>query len=352
MPAIATRCSHACKRVASKVKVGSTSKPPAVGTDVVPLTCRTQIVIAIGLAIALGLATPAFAAAPSFLPGSRVGLVPPEGMVPSRSFQGYEDAAQGVILFVTEFGANTFERADKDFTPEALAQGGIEVETREDAAFAGMRGYLIVAHQDIAGMRWRKWALVQTRGDITATVVLVAPEASRAAYSDAALRASFATLALRESVPDDEKFGLLPYRFGDLAGFRLIQAIPTGAAILTSGPSDATIASQQPFFMIGIASSAPAPAERENFARRRVAAIGGLDQFRVLQVTQIRFGADLGQEIVAEGKDPKNGVELSLVQWMRFRAGGYLEMVGIARRDVWAEAFPRMRALRDGIEFK
>jgi hypothetical protein len=27
-------------------------------------------------------------------------------------------------------------------------------------------------------------------------------------------------------------------------------------------------------------------------------------------------------------------------------------MLGIARRDVWAEAFPRMRALRDGIEFK
>src|SRR5690554_865723 len=103
MPAIATRCSHACKRVASKVKVGSTSKPPAVGTDVVPLTCRTQIVIALGLAVALGLATPALAASPTFLPGSRVGLVPPEGMVPSRSFQGYEDAAQGVILFVTEF---------------------------------------------------------------------------------------------------------------------------------------------------------------------------------------------------------------------------------------------------------
>ena len=29
-----------------------------------------------------------------------------------------------------------------------------------------------------------------------------------------------------------------------------------------------------------------------------------------------------------------------------------MEMVGIARRDVWAEAFPRMRMLRDGIEFK
>jgi hypothetical protein len=304
------------------------------------------------LAIALGLATPALAASPTFLPGSRIGLVPPDGMVPSRSFQGFEDTGKGAMLFVTELGANTAEPVAKDFTPEALEAGGIKVETREDMALAGMHGYLVVTHQDVAGMRWRKWALVLTRGDITATVVLVAPEASRAAYPDAALRASFATLALRESVPDDEKFGLLPYRFGDLAGFRLIQAISAGTAVLTSGPSDATIASQQPFFMIGVASSAPAPAERESFARRRVASIGGLDQFRVLQVAQIRFGADQGQEIVAEGRDPKNGVELSLVQWMRFHAGGYLEMVGIARRDAWAEAFPRMRALRDGIAFK
>jgi len=303
-------------------------------------------------AVLSGWPPPALAATPSFLPGSRIGLVPPEGMVPSRAFQGYEDASKGAMLFVTELGANTAEQVAKDFTPEALAAGGIEVETREDVALAGMHGYLVVAHQDVAGMRWRKWALVQTRDDITAIIVLMTSEAAREAYPDAVLRASFASLALRESVPDEEKFGLLPYRFGDLAGFHLVQAIPTGTAILTSGPSDATIATSQPFFMIGLAASAPAPAEWESFARRRVATIGGLDQFHVLQVTQIRFGPDFGQEIVAEGKDPKNGVELSLVQWMHFRAGGYMEMVGIARRDVWAEAFPRMRMLRDGIEFK
>jgi hypothetical protein len=314
-------------------------------------TTRLYSIAAAILAIALGLATPALAS-PTFLPGSRIGLVPPEGMVPSRSFQGYEDASKGAMLFVTELGANTAEPLAKDFTPEAMAAGGIEVETREDLGLAGMHGYLIVAHQDIAGMRWRKWALVQTRGDITAVILAMTPEAAREAYPDAALRASLASLALRESVPDEEKFGLLPYRFGDLAGFRLVQAIPTGIAILTSGPSDATIATSQPFFMIGLAASAPPPDERESFARRRVATIGGLDQFHVLQSVPMRFGADLGHEITAEGKDPKNGVDLSLVQWLRFRAGGTMEMVGIARRDVWAEAFPRMRTLRDGIEFK
>jgi hypothetical protein len=311
-----------------------------------------QRIITIGIFVTALALAPALAASPTFLPGSRVGLVPPAGMVPSKSFQGYEDAARGAMLFVTELGAETAERVAKDFTPEALAAGGIQVDAREDSALAGMRGYLIIAHQEVAGARVRKWALVLTRGDITAIVVVVTPEAERAAYPDAMLRASLATLSVRESVPDAEKFGLLPYRFGDLAGFRLVQAIPGGTAVLTSGPSEATIAAQQPFFMVQMAASVPAPAERESFARRMLAATIGFDQFRVVQSGPMHFGAQQGHELIAEGKDPKNGVELTFAQWLRFGSPGYMRMLGIARRDVWAEAFPRMRALRDGIEPK
>jgi hypothetical protein len=316
----------------------STAKPHAIG--------------AVILAVTLALTAPAPAVSPTFLPGSRVGLVPPAGMVPSQSFQGYEDAGRKALLMITELGAETAERVDKDFTPEALAAGGIEVEAREEATLAGMRGYLIIAHQDIAGTRVRKWALVLTRGDITAIVVAVTPEAERAAYPDAALRASFATLTLRETVPEAEKFELLPYRFGDLAGFHLVQAIPGGTAVLTFGPSDATIAAVQPFFMVQIAASAPGPAERESFARRLLAATIGFDQFRVMQSAPMHFGAQQGHELIAEGKDPKNGAELTFVQWLRFGSTAYLRMLGIARREAWAEAFPRMRALRDGIQPK
>src|SRR5262249_36426401 len=304
------------------------------------------------LAIILGVMASAFAAEPTFLPGARVGLVPPEGMVPSRSFQGYEDAGRKALLMITELGAATAEQVDKDFTPDALAQGGIEVERREDAALAGMHGYLIIAHQDVAGARVRKWALVLTRDDITVIVVLITPEAERETYPDATLRASLATLVLRERVPDAEKFELLPYRIRDLAGFRLIQAMPGGTAILTSGPSDATIASLQPFFMIQIAASAPCLAERESFARRLLGGTMGFDQFHVVQSGPIRFGPQQGHELIAEGKDPKNGVDLSFVQWLRFGSSGYVRMLGIARRDAWLESFPRMRALRDGIEPK
>jgi hypothetical protein len=320
----------------------------------VPLTTRTNTIVAAILAGALlAFAAPARAADPVFLPGFRIGLVPPTGMVPSRSFQGFEDTNRQAMLLLTELGAETFTHVDKDFAPDVLKASGIEVEQREDMALAGLRGYLIVAHQDLAGVRVRKWALVLTRGDLTAIVLAVMPEATRDAYPDPVLRASLASLAVRETVPDAEKLGLLPYRFGDLAGFRLVQAIPDGTAILTYGPSDAPIASEQPFFMIRTAGSdVPPPAERDSFARRLLAGVGGLDQFHVTQSAPLRLGPDQAHEIIAEGKDPRNGVDLTAVQWLRFGSVGYMQMIGMARADAWAAAFPRMRTLRDGIAAK
>jgi hypothetical protein len=320
---------------------------------VVPMPSRRTIAAAIFACALLAFAVPAHAADPVFLPGFRIGLVPPAGMVASRTFQGFEDAGRQAMLLVTELGAETFAHVDKDFTPEVLKTGGIEVERREDMALAGLHGYLIVAHQDLAGVRVRKWALVLTRGDLTAIILAVMPEAAREAYPDAVLRTSLTSFAMREAVPEAEKFGLLPYRFGDLAGFRLVQAIADGTAILTYGPSDATIASEQPFFLIRIAGGeVPPAAERDSFARRMLTGVGGLEQFRLVQSTALRLGPDQGHEIIAEAKDPKNGVDLTVVQWLRFGSDGFMQMLGIARRDVWAAAFPRMRALRDGVETK
>ncbi|HXW26320.1 MAG TPA: hypothetical protein VEK73_16370 [Xanthobacteraceae bacterium] len=303
--------------------------------------------------MALAPLTPAPAAEPVFLPGFRIGLVPPEGMVANPALKGFEDAGRQAVLLITELGAETFAHVDKDFAPDAMKAGGIAVDERTDVALAGLRGYLIVAHQDLAGTRVRKWALVLAGDELTAVILIVMPEAARDTYPDAVLRASLASLVVRAAVPEAEKLGLLPYRFGDLAGFHLVRAIPDGTAILTFGPSDATVASAQPFFMVRTTGGeAPPPAERESFARRMLADAGGFDQFRLVQSGPMRVGPDPGHEIIAEGNDPKNGAALGIVQWLRFGSVGTMQMLGIARREAWAQTFPRMRALRDGIVSK
>ena len=58
-----------------------------------------------------------------------------------------------------------------------------------------------------------------------------------------------------------------------------------------------------------------------------------------------------------EGRDgchnPKNSVcntAVTVVQWLRFGGPNALRIIGSAPRDQWAKAFPRFRAVRDGIQ--
>jgi hypothetical protein len=41
---------------------------------------------------------------------------------------------------------------------------------------------------------------------------------------------------------------------------------------------------------------------------------------------------------------------MKLVQWIRFGNGAFVRFVGFARADAWAQAFPKFRAVRDGVK--
>ncbi len=47
----------------------------------------------------------------------------------------------------------------------------------------------------------------------------------------------------------------------------------------------------------------------------------------------------------------KDNTPVTVVQWLRFGGGqSTLRIIGSAPRDQWAKAFPRFRAVRDGIQ--
>jgi hypothetical protein len=54
-------------------------------------------------------------------------------------------------------------------------------------------------------------------------------------------------------------------------------------------------------------------------------------------------------ELQAEAKEAFTDAPMKLVQWVRFNPGTFIRMVGLARADHWSAAFPRFRAVRDGL---
>jgi hypothetical protein len=145
---------------------------------------------------------------------------------------------------------------------------------------------------------------------------------------------------------------ILPYRLEEFGGFRLLRADPLGIATLTFGPNDTTLPVEQPYFTVMPAfNEVPPPAERESFARRVLVASMNGPVPRIVSSQSIRVGGTQMHETIAESEDGVTKDPLMVVQWLRF-GSGVVQMFGIARRDQWDAALPRMRALRDGFGSK
>src|SRR5262249_17916474 len=162
------------------------------------------------------------------------------------------------------------------------------------------------------------------------------------------------TLAIRDSVPVDEQLGLLPFKVNDLAGFRVGGVVPGRAVMLSDAPADAPgplDTRLEPHIFVAISPGAPMQtADRDAFARDVFATVPNLRDIRITTSEPLRIGGQQGHQIVAEARDPTGTNALTVVQWLRFGGGAYLQMIGIARTDGWKDAYPRFRSLRDGSE--
>ncbi len=301
-------------------------------------------------------APPARAADVVYPPGSRIGLVPPPGVVTSKNFFGYEDPDRNVGIILATLPADAYAELEKSITADALKRQGVTLETRQALLLATGKAFLVIGRQEVEKTRLRKWFLIAGTPALTALITVQVPDAAKAAYPDAAIRAALQSLAVRATVPVEEQLSLLPFKVGDLAGFGVGGVVPGRAVMLSDGLGDAPGspspgARVEPHIFVAVAPGGPAQAgERENFARDVFAAVPNLKDVRIATSEPLRMGGQQGHQIFANAKDPATAAALTAVQWLRFGGGGYLQMVGVARAEAWKDAYPRFRVVRDGIE--
>lgn len=303
--------------------------------------------------LALG-ALPATAAELNYPPGSRIGLAPPPGLVLSKTFFGYEDPSNSVAMMLVALPPQAYADLDASVTAETLKRQGVTVETREALPLPSGKAFLVVGRQEVDNVKIRKWILVASSPTLTGFVTVQMPETATALYPDAAIRASLATLAFRAAVPVDEQLGLLPFKVSELSGFRIAGVIPGRAVMLSDAPAGAPgspDSTNEPHIFAAIAAGGPAQsADRDTFAREVFATLPNIREIRVTTSEPLRMAGQQGHQILANAKDASGTSPLTVVQWLRFGGGGYMQIVGIARADAWKDAYPRFRSVRDGIE--
>ena len=278
-------------------------------------------------------------------PGSRLGLVPAPGLHASTSFPGFEDRDNNVALLLGTLPPEAYAQFEKSDSAEGLKKLGATLEKRETLTLPNGKALLVIGRQD----KLATWMLVATMPDMTGMITLRIPDAAKEVYPDKALRAMFASLAARAEVPIAEQLGLLPFRLGEMAGFRIGGVLPGRGVLLTDVAADAAMI--EPHMIVALMPGGPAEAaDRDDLARQIFRSIPDLKDVRITGSESMRIGGLQGHEIMATAKDPATGTDISLVQWLRFGGGAYLHLVGVATTPAWTPAYARFRAVRDGIE--
>jgi hypothetical protein len=325
----------------------------------------------------VSLTVPARAEDPIFPPGSRVGLVPPAGMVASNTFDGFADPGKDAAILITVLPAAAFPQMDKTLDVDTLRKQGVSLEKRESMQLSFGKGFLLIGRQTADKTRYKKWLLVAGSSDLTALVTVQVPEQEDKTYPDRAVRAALATLTIRAKVPEAEELGLLPFSVGDFAGFH-VEDVLRGRALMLSDAAgakdtnkdnskdatnkdatnkDATreTASTGVDARMLIAALPGGPAEpdgRANFARLSFNEIGGIRDVTITLSEPLRIGGQSGFQTMADAKDARTGSDVRVIQWLRFGGGGYLQMVGIGNADSWVGVLARLRTVRDSVELK
>ena len=165
-------------------------------------------------------------------------------------------------------------------------------------------------------------------------------------YPDAVIRKALASVTFRPT-PIQEQLGMLPFKLDELAGFRVMQALPGGAVILTEGPTDDL--NKQPYMIVSVGRGAPSePDERGKFARELLSSaplrdltvtVGGADADRRL--------AGLRDQGAGQGTARRTGFAGAMGALRHRRLFARRRRRPQGRRD---RLFNRFRAVRDGID--
>ena len=275
-------------------------------------------------------------------------MTPLVGLSRAKSFVGFETEDQSVKVLVTELPAEAYGEVMNAFKANPAGSGGIKPESIETSA--GLAYYTAENARDGA-TAVRRYSMILPGGTFSGYVAVQIPENATKIYTDDAVRQMFASAVIRKQVPVEEQLGLMPFKISELSDFKNIRTLAPGAAIILADGDEVTGFEPAPFMVIGLIGATPAqPEDRGRFAQQAATTIPGVRDARITMSEPIRIDGMPGYETRIDATSGKDNTAVTVVQWLRFGGSNALRIIGSAPRDEWPKAFPRFRAVRDGIQ--
>ena len=275
-------------------------------------------------------------------------MTPLVGLARAKSFVGFETEDQGVKVLVTDLPAEAYGEVANAFKTNPGGAGGIKPESIETAV--GLAYYTVESARDGA-TNVRRYSMILPGPTFSGYVAVQVPENASKIYTDEAVRRMFASAVIRNEVPVEEQLGLLPFKMSELSNFKNVRTLAPGAALILADGDEKAGLEVAPFMIVGLIGTAPAqPDDRGRFAQQIATTIPGVRDGRITMSEPVRIDGQAGYETRIDATSGNDNTPVTIVQWLRFGAQTSLRIIGSSPREDWAKAFPRFRAVRDGIQ--
>jgi hypothetical protein len=306
-------------------------------------------ILAAPLALLIVFAGSAFANEVVYPTGSRIGLVPLNGIIPLKNGAGFENPDNNLVVSLQEMPASAYEAIEtalKERKPLPTA-----MENPEAITTAAGKAYLSRAGGPNSGPKNNRMAIIVSDGKIAGYIAVDVPEGAAKDYPDQAIRQMLASTTLRTEVPAEEQLALLPFKVSELSGFKKVRTLVPGQAVMLLNGDEEEALSGAPYVLIAVARISADQAEgRERIARQLATTIPGIVDGRITNSEPMRIGGTPGYETRVEATSIKDNKPVTVVQWLRFGGGATLRIIAASTREEWPEMFTRFRAVRDGID--
>ncbi len=275
-------------------------------------------------------------------------MTPLVGLAPAKSFAGFETEDQSVKVLVAELPAEAYNEVMNAFKANPAGTNGVKPESIETSA--GVAYYTAENAREGANTV-RRYSMILPGGTFSGYVAVQIPENATKIYTDEAVRRMFASVVIRKEVPVDEQLGLMPFKITELSDFKNVRTLSPGAALILADGDEITGFEAAPFMVLGLIGSVPAqPDDRGRFAQQAATTIPGVRDARLTMSEPVRIDGSPGYETRIDATSGKDNTAVTVVQWLRFGSSNTLRIIASAPRDEWTKAFPRFRAVRDGIQ--
>ena len=282
-----------------------------------------------------------------FPPSSRVGIVPLDGLAVSTEFLGFDTLDKSVKVGIAEIPPAAFIAVENAFKEGKPVADGNKVEQFKTAAGDA---YLTIESRKEGDANFKTYSVIAKGDTFSAYVIAQMRESGAKAPTDEAMRTMLASVALRKEVPVEEQLSLLPFKVGELSGFKTVRLLSMRASVLLTDGTEDTQLDGAPYMVIGTIPMNPGVQdERARFAEQAARSIAGLRNMRLTSNEPIRIDSTPGYETRFEAVAGKNDTPVSVVQWLRFGSSATLRIIASSTKEDWPQAFPRFRAVRDGV---